>query len=95
MCAGLPVVATDAGGVPEIAINGRNALVVPRHNPSQLAAALETILRNVDLRKRLADASQEVVQRHSPSAYFQEITTIFHDVLKDSRCANGLNGLHR
>jgi glycosyltransferase involved in cell wall biosynthesis len=95
MAAGLPVVATDAGGIPEIAINGLNALVVPRRSPSQLAIALETLLSNAGLRRRLADASREVVQRHSPTTYFQEITAIFHDVLRESRCDAVSNVLYK
>ena len=44
MAAGLPVVATDVGGVPEMVERGASALLVPPHRPDLLAEALIRIL---------------------------------------------------
>ncbi len=44
MAAGLPVVATDGGGVPEIVIHGNTGLLVPMNNVEAMAEAITQIL---------------------------------------------------
>jgi hypothetical protein len=54
---GLPVVATKVGGIAEELRDGVDALLVPPRDPAELAAALERVVTDPDLRARLADAS--------------------------------------
>jgi len=51
MRAGLPVVATDVGGVAEAVVDGVNGLVVPRGDPEALAKALGRLLADRGLRR--------------------------------------------
>ena len=44
MAAGLPVVATDVGGIPEMVERGSSALLVPPHRPDLLADAVTRVL---------------------------------------------------
>lgn len=46
MAAGVPVVATRAGGIPEVVRDGVDGLLVPPADPPALAAALDRILRD-------------------------------------------------
>lgn len=46
MAVGTPVVATDAGAIPEVV--GDGALLVPRHDPSALAESLQGVLEHPD-----------------------------------------------
>ncbi|MGV8084616.1 MAG: glycosyltransferase family 4 protein [Coriobacteriia bacterium] len=46
MAAGLPVVATDAGGVPDMIQDGANGFVVPRNDPGALAEKAAALLRD-------------------------------------------------
>jgi phenylacetate-CoA ligase len=59
--AGLPVVTSDAGGIPTIAHDGVTALVVPAGDTAALAAAMLRLLRDPGLALRLADAGRELV----------------------------------
>jgi glycosyltransferase involved in cell wall biosynthesis len=43
MAAGVPVIATRVGGVPDV-VSGAEALLVPSENPAELAAALRSVL---------------------------------------------------
>ena len=52
--AGLPVVATSVGGVPDIIQNGVSGILVPPKDPQSLALALESYLHNQVLREDLA-----------------------------------------
>jgi glycosyltransferase involved in cell wall biosynthesis len=53
MAAGRPIVATRVGGVPELARDGLEALLVPPGDDRALAAALERLLVDDELRTRL------------------------------------------
>jgi len=59
MMAGLPVVATEVGGVSEIVVNGETGLLVPPGNPDAIAKALRQLATDVDLRIRLGRAGRQ------------------------------------
>jgi glycosyltransferase involved in cell wall biosynthesis len=64
MSAGLPVVATDVGGVSEVVENGVTGFVVPPLQPAVLAdAALEILNDRELLRQMSAEARARAVQR--------------------------------
>lgn len=54
MASGVPVVASDAGGNPEVAVDGRNALVVRWGDAAALVEAVVRLLQDADLGARLA-----------------------------------------
>lgn len=60
---GLPVVATDVGGVPEALGHGldgtRPGLLVPAGDPAALRGALRAWLEDAELRRRLRAAARE------------------------------------
>lgn len=60
--AGLPVVTTDAGGIPYIVEHERTGLMVPRGDPGQLAAAALRVVREPGLAARLTDAARAECQ---------------------------------
>src|SRR6202008_5165691 len=52
VCAlGTPAVATDIGGNPEVIEHGENGLLVPVHDPAELARAIERLLGDPELRR--------------------------------------------
>jgi glycosyltransferase involved in cell wall biosynthesis len=53
-----PVV-TDAGGSPELVVDGVSGFVVPPRDAQGLADAIEKLYRDDDLRKRMGDAARE------------------------------------
>ena len=55
MACGRPVVAANAGGMPEIVRNGITGILVDKENPSQLADALNALLGDPSLRQRLGE----------------------------------------
>ena len=57
--AGLPVVTSDAGGIPYIVRDGENGLVVPAGDEVALAAAALRVLREPGLADRLSLAARE------------------------------------
>jgi glycosyltransferase involved in cell wall biosynthesis len=59
MAAGLPVVASAVGGVPEAVVDGESGLLVPPADPDALARALSTLLADANLRRCLGAAARE------------------------------------
>ncbi|MFQ5766358.1 MAG: glycosyltransferase family 4 protein [Acidobacteriota bacterium] len=55
---GLPVVATAVGGIPGVIESGRNGLLVPPGDPQALADAMQRILADPALARRLAEEAQ-------------------------------------
>ena len=64
MAAGLPVVASSVGGIPEVVIDGETGLLVPPGDPQSLAAAIERLLADPALRRRLGEAGRIRVAEH-------------------------------
>ena len=59
--AGLPVIASNIGGIPEIIENGKCGLLVPPANPKELASAIKKLIDNKSLRDNLAKNLHEKI----------------------------------
>jgi glycosyltransferase involved in cell wall biosynthesis len=55
--AGLPLVAVDSGGLPEIVRDGRTGKLVPQGDARRLAVVLRELAENPDQSRRLGDAA--------------------------------------
>jgi glycosyltransferase involved in cell wall biosynthesis len=84
MAAGLPVVATRVGGVPEIAADGTSALIGPSKDPAFLAHAVDRLLGNPDLARRLgAAARRAVLSRHTPERRAETLSRLYAALAAD------------
>lgn len=63
MACRLPVVATRAGGIPEIVIHGETGLLVPPRSPSALAKAILKLYSDRELASRLGEKGYEIVHQ--------------------------------
>jgi glycosyltransferase involved in cell wall biosynthesis len=59
---GLPVIATDIRGCREVVTHGMTGLLVPLRDPSRLAAAVEELASDADLRRRMGEAGRRKAQ---------------------------------
>ncbi len=64
MAVGLPVVATAVGGTPEVVVDGETGLLVPPRDPAALAQAIERLLCDPSLRRRMGEAGRKRVESH-------------------------------
>jgi len=81
MAAGLPIVATRVGGVPEIATSEVNALLVPSRDPSAFAVALRRALTEPELAAKLRNNAIVRVRDFSPEAHARSLIEFYQGLL--------------
>jgi glycosyltransferase involved in cell wall biosynthesis len=64
MAAGLPVVASRVGGIPELVVDGETGFLVPPGDPDGLAEAIDRLLGDAGLRERFGAAGRGRVEAH-------------------------------
>ena len=84
--AGLPIVASDVGGIPEIITHGANGLLVPPGDPQALAQAIQKLIEDPRMARRLGDAaSQAAFERFSAEAMAERYMQLYERLLRDVR----------
>jgi glycosyltransferase involved in cell wall biosynthesis len=71
MCAGLPVVATEVGGTPELVRDGENGLLIESNANGALSKALKKLTTFSEERQRLAAGARETTQLFQQSAMIE------------------------
>jgi len=81
--AGVPVVATETGGVPEMIASGDNGWLVPPRDSAALAGAVADALAHPEERARRAARARETVRRFSLDATVEATLAVYQDVLAE------------
>jgi glycosyltransferase involved in cell wall biosynthesis len=80
MAHGRPVVATAVGGLQELVDDGRTGLLVEPENPQALRAAIDRLLADEDLRRRLGEAARaDVAARFAWETVAAATIAAYHD----------------
>ena len=78
---GLPVVATDVGGIPEVVEHGREGLLVAPGRPGELAEALVLLLTDAERRRRMAEAAAQRGAGLSIDSAVRRTEAVYHDLV--------------
>jgi starch synthase len=82
MAAGLPVVATTAGGTPEVVESGVTGVLVPPGRPAPLTEALNGLLRDLALRRSMGEAGRaRAVAEFGEDRMLERIAEVYREVL--------------
>lgn len=77
-----PIVATRVGGVPDMAVCGKDALLIPSRDVPALAKAIDRLLANEPEAASLGcHARETVMKKFSPEAYFHALMGIYRETL--------------
>jgi glycosyltransferase involved in cell wall biosynthesis len=63
MAAGIPVIATNTGGIPEIVKDGETGLLVPEKDSKAIAEKISLLIRNRQLRNKLIKNGKELAKK--------------------------------
>jgi glycosyltransferase involved in cell wall biosynthesis len=73
MASGLPIVVSDVAGVPTLVQNEVNGLLVPPSDPPAIAAAIDRLIRDGDLRRRLIATGNRAARAHTADSHARKI----------------------
>jgi len=90
MASGVPVVATDVGGVAELIVSGSTGCLAPPGDEVRLAELALALLRDRDALHRCGCAAREHVRAHfSIDAQLRETASLLHEVARARERAGG------
>lgn len=84
MAAGLPVVSTNVGGIPEVVIDGETGILVPPQEPAALAGAIITLAGDEGLRRRFGAAGQKRAETFSLRRMAAGVISVYDEILSGS-----------
>jgi L-malate glycosyltransferase len=83
--AGLPIVATKAGGIPYVATDRESALLVDINDHEALAARSIELLENEELVERITNGGLEAVKRYDPAPVREQWSALYRELAGESR----------
>lgn len=83
MASGVPVVTTDAGGIPYIVTHEETCLMVPRGDHEAMAAGALRLLEDNDLAVRLTRRAREASRKFTWPAVRDEWVSLYHELARE------------
>jgi glycosyltransferase involved in cell wall biosynthesis len=88
LAAGVPLVATAVGGIPEMVRDGEHALLVPHGDSIQMANAIARIFTETDVAHSLVEHGKSLVRtRFSPAERVRTLAEMYEQVLQSTGTA--------
>jgi glycosyltransferase involved in cell wall biosynthesis len=85
LCLRVPVVATAVGGVPDLIVDGRNGLLAPPANISELAGAMRRMHDLPELRGRLIAGAEELSDEYRPAYQRKKLIEVYEEAFQMGR----------
>lgn len=86
MAGGLPVVATNVGGIPEVVRNSETGYLVEPNQPEALAGAMATVMADSDEAKKRALAGQQLIrEEYSLAIMVDKVEAFYQQLLGQKR----------
>lgn len=83
MVSGLPVIATDVGGIRSLIEENKTGLLVPSHSPDKLAQTITALLQDINLRKTISNCAKAIARpRHDPKTVTEATISAYRDVIQ-------------
>lgn len=81
MAAGLPVIATRVGGIPDLIDDSKNGILVNSKAPIELANAIMTLIENEHLRQIYGiEAKRKALQNHDVEIYVDRLLNFYQEL---------------
>ena len=77
----MPIVATSAGGIPEIVKDGVNGFIVPVDDHISLAERLNYLIDHADIRNKMGDRSEGILRDNTIDCTVDATLNVYHQVL--------------
>ncbi|MDW7726922.1 MAG: glycosyltransferase family 4 protein [Candidatus Methanoperedens sp.] len=80
--AGMPIIASDVGGISSLFTNGENALIIGQKNAEALASAMLKLMGDNKLREKLGSNARGLAERFSWEGTARDLNHIYREVIK-------------
>lgn len=85
MACGLPVIASDLSGIPELVKDGVNGFLTEPNNAKAIADGMEILLNSADLRRRFGSEGRQTVIENYNIEYWNDIASnLYAEIAKTS-----------
>jgi glycosyltransferase involved in cell wall biosynthesis len=81
MASGLPVISTTTGAIPEVVRDGIEGIIVEPRNTAELTTALQMLIENPHLRRRMGQAGRQRAKRYDWGVVWQKIANLYDSIL--------------
>jgi len=85
MAAGLPIVAANAGALPELVKNGENGYLFKPGDSDLMAKDIITILSDEKLIEKMKKRSLEIISDHQASKSFEKVEEVYEKVIQENQ----------
>lgn len=85
MAAGCVVIASDAGGIPEIIKNGETGLIFKSRSKMQMTKAIDTLLLAPQKRKLLATSAREQVSLNGNASFVKSVLSFYAETISEKK----------
>ena len=82
MAAGIPIIASNAGGVKELIVNNRNGLLFPSGHYEALRMAYEKLSYDAGLRETLVQQAGQDVRKYSWDALMEKLLRFYRELIR-------------
>ncbi|MGB2963580.1 MAG: glycosyltransferase [Anaerolineales bacterium] len=82
LAAGLPVIASDTGGIPEVIENGKSGILVRPNDSDDLGRALVSLINDKNKRKELSKHSTEIAERFQIESTAHAYLQVYDELIK-------------
>jgi glycosyltransferase involved in cell wall biosynthesis len=77
LASGTPVIGSDVPGINDYIVHKENGFLFPKDDPVALSRTLKTALSNPEDARSMAEAGQELAQKHSFENFSEEADSVF------------------
>ncbi len=84
MACGLPIVASNIGGIPDVVRDQQNGLLVPPKDVKTLARSIVCLLKDDDLRHRMSETARIIVRSYSWRKVADDTESIYKEILRNN-----------
>ena len=88
MAAGLPIVATNVGGIPDIVEDGVNGYLVNAKNPDEIADRILMLMQNSEMREKISANNREKAELHTWDRIAGTVERVYFDCLGSEPSGN-------
>lgn len=78
LAAGMPVISTGVGSIPEAVLDGKNGFIVPVHDPKSMADAMAAVSASEETWQKMSENAREIArEKFDESVFFDDLNRLY------------------